>query len=216
MSAADFNDARQRMLREQLQRRDIRDERVLAAMGRVPRERFVPERLHGQAYADRALPIDCSQTISQPYIVALMSQALECSPEHTVLEIGTGSGYQTAVLAEMVREVVSVERFADLSRRAAVVLKQLGYGNVTLAVGDGTLGWPSRAPYDRIIVTAAAGRAPPALFEQLCEGGRLVIPVGGHDYQTLEVIRKVQGAPQRSSLSPCRFVPLVGAQGWPE
>ena len=216
MTAADFEDARQRMLHQQLRRRDVRDEHVLAAMGRVARERFVSARMLPQAYADRALPIDCGQTISQPYIVALMSQALECSAEHTVLEIGTGSGYQTAVLAEMVREVISVERFADLSRKAGALLTELGYRNVTLAVGDGTLGWPSRAPYDRILVTAAAGRAPPALFEQLQEGGLLVIPVGGHDYQILQVIRKVNGSPQSSNLSPCRFVPLVGVQGWPE
>ncbi len=221
MTAADFEDAsfedaRREMLHQQLQRRGIDDEHVLAAMGRVPRDRFVSGRMLHQAYADRAMPIGCGQTISQPYIVALMSQTLECSGRETVLEIGTGSGYQTAILAEMAREVISIERFADLSKQAGALLGELGYRNVTLAVGDGTLGWPSRAPYDRIIVTAAAARSPPALFEQLKENGILVIPVGEYDYQHLQVIRKVDGSPRSTNLSPCRFVPLVGAQGWPE
>ena len=221
MTAADFEDAsfqdaRGQMLHQQLQRRGIHDENVLAAMGRVPRERFVSRRMLHQAYADRALPIGCGQTISQPYIVALMSQTLECSGHETVLEIGTGSGYQTAILAEIAREVISIERFADLSKQAGALLGELGYRNVTLAVGDGTLGWPNRSPYDRIIATAAAARSPPALFEQLQEKGILVIPVGAYDYQHLQVIRKVDGSPRSANLSPCRFVPLVGAQGWPE
>ena len=216
MTADEFEDARQQMLRKQLQRRGIHDEGVLAAMGRVPRERFVAQRLLHQAYADRALPIGCGQTISQPYIVALMTQALECSGHQTVLEIGTGSGYQTAVLAELAQEVISVERHAELSRHAGALLAELGYENVTLAVGDGTLGWWSRSPYDRIIVTAAAARCPPALFDQLNDGGILVIPIGGHDYQTLQAIRNVAGSPRSVDLSPCRFVPLLGAQGWPE
>jgi len=221
MTAADFEDtsfedARREMLHQQLQRRGIDDENVLAAMGRIARERFVSGRMLNQAYADRALPIGCGQTISQPYIVALMSQTLACFGHETVLEIGTGSGYQTAILAEIAREVISIERFADLSKQAGALLGELGYRNVTLAVGDGTLGWPSRAPYDRIIVTAAAARSPPALFEQLREKGILVIPVGEYDYQHLQVIRKVDGSPRSTKLSPCRFVPLVGAQGWPE
>ena len=221
MTAADFEDAtfedaRAQMLHQQLQRREIHDGNVLAAMGRVPRERFVSRRMLHQAYADRALPIGCGQTISQPYIVALMSQTLECSGHETVLEIGTGSGYQTAILAEIAREVISIERFADLSKQAGALLGELGYGNVTLAVGDGTLGWLNRSPYDRIIVTAAAARSPPALVEQLQEEGILVIPVGAYDYQHLQVIRKVDGSPRSTNLSPCRFVPLVGAQGWPE
>ncbi len=216
MSASQLEYARQEMLRKQLQRRDIHDKRVLDAMGRVPRERFVLPENVDQAYADRALAIGCGQTISQPYIVALMTQALECSGRETVLEIGTGSGYQTAILAELALEVISMERHAELSRQAAALLSELGYRNVTLAVGDGTLGWPSRAPYDRIIVTAASGKCPSALFEQLQEGGILVIPVGDPDYQTLQAIRKVAGAPQVVNLSPCRFVRLIGAQGWPE
>ncbi|MFH1264967.1 MAG: protein-L-isoaspartate(D-aspartate) O-methyltransferase [Planctomycetota bacterium] len=215
MTAPRFEDARQQMLHKQLERRGIHDRRVLAALGRVPRERFVSQaRLH-EAYADRALPIGCGQTISQPYIVGLMTQALECSGQHTVLEIGTGSGYQTAILAELALEVISVERHAGLSEQAGGVLRALGCRNVTLGVGDGTLGWPDRSPYDRITVTAAAVRCPAALFEQLKEGGILVIPIGGHDYQTLQAIRKVAGEPQSVTLSPCRFVPLVGAQGWP-
>ena len=216
MAPFDPFDARQQMLRKQLRRRRIRDERVLAAMGRVPRERFVAPGMTRQAYADRALPIGCSQTISQPYIVALMTQALKCSGDHTVLEIGTGSGYQTAVLAELVSEVISVERYVALSEQAGTLLAELGYRNVTLAVGDGTLGWPGRAPYDRIIVTAAAARCPAALFEQLAEGGILVIPVGGPESQVLKAIRKLSGSPHTEDLSPCRFVPLVGIQGWPE
>lgn len=216
MSDAGFEDARQQMLRDQLERRGIRDPQVLAAMGRVPRERFVAQRMASLVYADRALPIDCGQTISQPYIVALMTQALECSADQTVLEIGTGSGYQTAVLAELVREVISIERYRELSKQAAAVLTELGCRNVTLAVGDGTLGWPGRAPYDRIIVTAGAAQCPPALFDQLVERGILVIPMGGQEYQHLKTIRKIKGAPQTQTLSPCRFVPLVGATGWPE
>ena len=216
MTASPFDEQRQQMLHSQLQRRGIRDQAVLAAMGRVPRECFVPARMVHQAYADRALPIDCDQTISQPYIVALMTQALECSGKETVLEIGTGSGYQTAILAEVAHEVISIERHAALSKQAGAVLAKLGYQNVTLVVADGTLGWRGRAPYDRIIVTAAAAECPPALFEQLKEGGILAIPVGGQDCQTLQAIRKEGARPQRSNLSPCRFVPLVGAQGWPE
>lgn len=215
MADVDLQAAKQQMLRKQLRRRGIHDHQVLAAMGKVPRERFVLRETRNEAYADRALAIDCSQTISQPYIVGLMSQALELSGWETVLEIGTGSGYQTAILAELARDVASIERHAELSERAGEVLAELGYRNVTLATGDGTLGWPERSPFDRIIVTAAAAQYPPALFEQLDEQGILVIPIGGRDYQTLQAIRKVAGRPQPVNLSACRFVPLVGAHGWP-
>jgi len=215
-SQPDFTNERLEMLRRQLRARDIFDRRVLAAMARVPRERFVLPEMRSQAYADRALSIDCGQTISQPYIVGLMTQALELRGHERVLEVGTGSGYQTAVLAELVCEVVSVERHSDLSQKAARVLAGLGYRNIKLVVGDGSLGWPDEAPYDRIMVTAMAARCPPALFEQLVEDGILVIPLGGPGYQTLEAIRKVDGAPQAEVLSACRFVPLVGVQGWPE
>jgi protein-L-isoaspartate(D-aspartate) O-methyltransferase len=216
MNSSQFDQAREQMLRRQLQARAIHDRRVLAAMARVPREQFVDAAARDHAYADRALPIDCGQTISQPYIVGLMSQGLGCRGNETVLEIGTGSGYQTAVLAEIAQEVISIERHEELSKRAAARLADLGYRNVTLIVGDGTLGWPARAPYDRIMVTAAALGCPAALFDQLREGGRVVIPVGGHDCQTLKVVTKVGGARDEIDLAPCRFVPLVGAQGWPE
>jgi protein-L-isoaspartate(D-aspartate) O-methyltransferase len=216
LAMVDLQAAKEQMLRNQLQHRGIHDRGVLAAMAKVPRERFVAPELCNEAYADRALAIDCNQTISQPYIVGLMTQALALSGDQKVLEIGTGSGYQTAILAELAREVVSVERHAELSRQAGEVLSALGYGNVTLVTGDGTLGCPGRAPFDRIIVTAATAECPPMLFEQLEEGGILVIPLGGRDYQTLQAIHKVAGRPQAMNLSACRFVPLVGAYGWPE
>jgi protein-L-isoaspartate(D-aspartate) O-methyltransferase len=141
---------------------------------------------------------------------------LELSGKELVLEIGTGSGYQTAILAELAREVISIERHAALTDQAGAVLSALGHTNITLLTGDGTLGWPERAPYDRITVTAAAARCPPSLFDQLAEGGILVIPVGGRGHQTLQTIRKVDGMPRTASLSGCRFVPLVGSEGWPE
>lgn len=216
MAHADLETARQDMLRRQLQQRGIHDPRVLAAMAKVPREFFVPAEVGQLAYADRALPIDCGQTISQPYIVALMTEALALSGQQSVLEIGTGSGYQTAILGELAREVVSIERHAELTAQAQAVLSSLGYANVTLLTADGTLGWPERAPYDRILVTAAAATCPPSLWDQLVEGGALVIPVGGRDSQTVQLMRKEGGLPRTSSLSGCRFVPLVGSEGWPE
>jgi protein-L-isoaspartate(D-aspartate) O-methyltransferase len=204
--------ARDRMVAEQLIDRDIASPEVLSVMGRVPRERFVPLEFLAETYADRALPIDCQQTISQPYIVALMTQALELSGQESVLEIGTGSGYQTAVLAERATKVVSIERHPELSAQAERVLRALGYRNVTLVVGDGTLGWPAEAPYDRIIVTAAAAKLPEALFAQLRETGILVIPLGNADSQSLVAVRKIDGQPQSTELSGCRFVPLIGAE----
>ena len=204
------------MLRRQLRGRGIVDPRVLKAMGKVPREKFLPPELISEAYSDRALNIGLGQTISQPYIVSLMTEALELKGGETVLEIGTGCGYQTAVLAELVREVLSIERLAEFADQARITLDQLGYPNVTIRTGDGTLGWPERAPFSRIIVTAMAAECPPALFDQLAEGGILVIPLGGRDAQILEAIRKVDGRMQSTALSGCRFVPLIGAQGWPE
>jgi protein-L-isoaspartate(D-aspartate) O-methyltransferase len=212
----DLEAAIQQMLRRQLQRRGIHDRSVLAAMAKVPRERFISPELRSDAYADRALAIDCGQTISQPYIVGLMTQALQLSGAQKVLEIGTGSGYQTAILAELAREVVSIERYPELSEQAGKVLSALGYGNVTLLTGDGTLGCPDRGPFDRIIVTAAAAECPRTLLEQLADGGILVIPLGGRDYQTLQAIHKQRGRLQPETLSACRFVPLVGTYGWPE
>ncbi len=200
---------RERMVREDLYGRGIRDPRVLDAMLRVPRERFVEARDDRQAYADRALPIACGQTISQPYMVALMTQVLRLTGNEHVLEIGTGSGYQTAILAELAREVTTIERFEELSRQAAQRLADLGYDNIHFYIGDGSLGVPERAPYDRILVTAAAPDVPPALWEQLAEGGILVGPFGVGDEQWLEEIRKHQGRPVRTSLVSCRFVPFV-------
>ncbi len=214
MSDADLQTAKFNMLRRQLSGRGIRDQRVLTAMGKVPRERFVPAEWQNEAYADRALSIDCGQTISQPYMVALMTEALELSGTEKVLEIGTGSGYQTAILAELAAEVVSVERHALLSQQAAKILQDLGCQNVELYVGDGTLGWPDRSPYDRIMVTAMAAQCPPPLFEQLAEGGIIMIPIGGYEHQMLHAIKKVSGAPETTILTGCRFVPLIGSQGW--
>ncbi len=204
------------MIAEQLKRRGITAPRVLAAMAKVPRERFTPNVSAVEAYADRAWPIDCEQTISQPYIVGLMTQALELEGTEHVLEVGTGSGYQAALLALLSRSVVSIERHAQLSAEAGRVLASLAIPNVKLVVGDGSLGWTDDAPYDRIIVTATATECPPALWEQLAEGGTLVIPVGDAKTQVLQAIRKKDGRPHRTTLSGCRFVPLVGEQGWPE
>lgn len=211
---ASLEAARQRMLSRDLIDRGITSQQVLACMARVPRERFVDAAQHDQAYVDNALPIDCGQTISQPFMVALMSEALDVSPEHRVLEIGTGSGYQTAVLAELARDVVTIERHAPLSRGAQRVLADLGYENIEFVVGDGSLGWPARAPYDRILVTAAAAAPPPALLAQLAEGGLLVAPVGARSDQRLTVFKKRGEQLEQNVLTGCRFVPLVGEQGF--
>ncbi|MGA2619456.1 MAG: protein-L-isoaspartate(D-aspartate) O-methyltransferase [Thermoguttaceae bacterium] len=212
---ADLDPAKRVMLERHLAGRGISDRRVLAAMAAVPRERFVGRSQRRHAYADRALGIGCGQTISQPYIVALMTEALRLAGPEKVLEIGTGSGYQTAVLAGLAASVVSLERHAELSRGAEGLLAELGYRNVSLVVGDGTLGWPLQAPYDRILVTAAAEQTPPALIEQLTEGGILVIPLGQRDHQMLQAIQRTPAGPVTIDLSPCRFVPLIGEQGWP-
>lgn len=201
--------ARRAMIEHQLRGRGIRNERVLAAISRVPRERFVPAAMADSAYADSALPIDCSQTISQPIIVAMMTDALQLAGGEKVLEIGTGSGYQAAILAELAAEVFSIERHAELSRQAGEHLASLGYRNVSLRVGDGSLGWPEEAPFDRIIITAGADECPPRLWEQLREGGVLVGPFGPLSDQALYEIHKVAGQPQSRFLTACRFVPLV-------
>lgn len=204
------------MVETQLRQRGIRDERVLAAMTRVPRHQFVAEPYRSQAYDDNPLPIGHGQTISQPYIVALMLELLDLSPEHTVLEVGTGSGYQTALLAELARHVYSIERHPALAAQAQTVLERLGYSNITLEVGDGSAGLPAHAPYDAIIVSAAAPDLPQALFAQLKEGGRLVIPIGPAESQMLQVVTKIEGRPAISDQVPCRFVPLIGKQGYKE
>jgi protein-L-isoaspartate(D-aspartate) O-methyltransferase len=198
-----------RLMCKDLERRGIRDTRVLDAMGRVPREKFVLPDDAPLAYSDQALPIDCGQTISQPYMVALMTEALQLSGSERVLEIGTGSGYQTAILAELAAEVVSIERWPELSEQAAQRLAELGYRNVELRVGDGALGAPDRAPFDRILITAAAAACPPALWEQLREGGILVGPFGDREEQWLESHRKIGGKAVVEYHVPCRFVPFV-------
>jgi protein-L-isoaspartate(D-aspartate) O-methyltransferase len=203
-----FLSARERMVSD-LVERDIRSGEVLDIMRRIPREGFLPRELEHLAYADRAVGIGSDQTISQPYIVALMTEALALTGHEHVLEIGTGSGYQTAILAELAGDVVSIERHPELSARAAEVLA--AYPNVKLLVGDGTFGWPAEAPYDRIVVTAAAQQVPPALAEQLREGGILVIPLGTSQSQMLEAFHKVGDRLHGELLSGCRFVPLVGA-----
>ena len=197
------------MVQRQLRSRGIRDQRVLDAMRRIPREAFLPESIAPEAYLDCALPIDCQQTISQPIIVAMMTEALALTGSEKVLEIGTGSGYQTAILAELAGEVYSIERHTELTRQADCRIKQLGYRNVWLRTGDGSLGWPEEAPFDRIIVTAAAAECPPALWEQLREGGILVGPFGSASEQTLYEMHKIGGKPRSKVLTGCRFVPLV-------
>jgi len=200
---------RLRMVETQLRERGIKDERVLAAMTRVPRHEFTPEAFRDQAYADHPSPIGEGQTISQPYIVALMLEALALTSTDTVLEIGTGSGYLTALLAELTAQVVSIERHAVLADEARAVLFRLGYNNVKVIAGDGTQGYEASSPYDAIIVSAAAAEVPPALLAQLADGGRLIIPVGGSDAQQLQLIRKRNGHPEMTWRETCRFVPLV-------
>jgi len=207
---AAFVRARQQMVERQLKGRDITDSRVLAAMGKVPRHRFVRPAWAGEAYADRALPIEEGQTISQPYVVALMTQLLELKGSERVLEVGTGSGYQAAVLAELVKQVHTVEILPGLAKSAAARLKALSYLNVEVRAGDGYQGWPEQAPFDAVIVTAGATHIPPPLVTQLKEGGRLVIPVGdGLSHQELLQCRKEQGQLATRVVAPVRFVPLI-------
>jgi protein-L-isoaspartate(D-aspartate) O-methyltransferase len=207
-----FQESRQTMVVRQLQGRNITDPRVLKAMGRVPRHRFVPEALASQAYNDHPLPIGSGQTISQPYIVALMTQWAEVHPGDKVLEVGTGSGYQAAVLAELTDRVFTIELLPALARQAAARLQDLGYRGIRVKCGDGYRGWPEEAPFDAIVVTAAAPRVPPALEAQLQEGGRLVIPLGKpYGSQTLVRWRKVGGKLVEEASLPVRFVPLVHA-----
>ncbi len=201
--------ARQQMVEEQLGQRGIHDERVLHAMQTVPRHLFVPSALRFRAYEDGPLPIGNEQTISQPYIVALMSESLNLTGKETVLEIGTGSGYQAAILSQLAKQVYSVEIIPQLADTARQRLSSLGYANVEVIVGDGNKGWPSGSPYDAIIVTAAAPQVPPALLEQLAEGGRMVLPVEVGDEQHLLRLQKVKGQIMREDLGPVRFVPLV-------
>jgi protein-L-isoaspartate(D-aspartate) O-methyltransferase len=199
----------------QLRSRGIHDERVLEAMARVPRELFVPEALRDQAYDDSALPIGSDQTISQPAMVAHICALLDLQGDERVLDVGTGSGYQAAVLAELAAEVHTIERLPALAERARANLDVAGYAErVVVKVGDGTLGDPEHAPFDAIAVAAAAPEPPPALYEQLGPGGRLVVPVGNLRDQELVLVVRTQAGPERAKSVPCRFVPLVGAQGF--
>ena len=209
----DFSKQREKMVR-QLRRRGIKDERVLKVMGEIPRERFVLEVDLRYAYADGPLAIDSGQTISQPYMVAAMTECLELTEGDKVLEIGTGSGYQTAILAKLAREVYTIERHRGLSAKALDVLGELGIENVFATVGDGTLGLPDYGPYDGIIVTAGAPDYPAPLKEQLANGGRLVAPLGDANFQTLKVLKKCDAVYSERNVCSCKFVKLIGEYGW--
>ncbi len=213
---ADYESARKAMVARQLRRRGIRDQRMLEAMGRVPREKFVPPDSLSRAYCDGAMGIGQGQTISQPYMVALMTEALHLTGTERVLEVGSGSGYQAAVLAELAAHVYTVERIPKLSARAQTLLcEELGYTNVSFKVGDGTLGWPEEAPFDRIIVTAGAPHRPERLLEQLAPLGEAVAPVGGQHWQMLTHYRKERdGTIREKETCECVFVKLVGEDGW--
>lgn len=202
------------MVKKQLMNRDIRDERVLNAMSSVPRHLFVPPEHRAFAYADGPLPIGNNQTISQPYIVALMTQLLQLQGDEKVLEVGAGSGYQAAVLSFLAQQVHTIERHPELARQAAQVLHELGYDNVTVHIGDGSLGLIDLAPFDAIIVTAAAPQVPQALLDQLALNGRLVIPVGSAGAQYLELWRRKEGQLDHEAILPVAFVPLIGEHGW--
>ncbi len=212
----DFAAQRRQMVEEQIRGRGIRDPRVLEAMGRIPRERFVPESHLWAAYDDHPAAIGQGQTISQPYMVALMTAAIAPRRRHRVLEIGTGTGYQAAVLAHIVGEVWTVERLGVLAAAAAERLRRLGYGNVRFRVGDGAEGWPEAAPFDGILVTAAAPDVPEALVAQLAVGGRLAVPVGDLGLQMLTIVERGPNGLRRWTEGACRFVPLIGPHAFPE
>lgn len=210
-----FAEKRNRMVDTQLAPRDIVDIRVLEVFRKVPRHMFVKESLWDEAYGDFPLSIDFGQTISQPYIVALMTQCLELNGTEEVLEVGTGSGYQSAILAELAKQVYSIERHEELVTNARNILDQLGYTNIHIKTGDGTLGWEEFGPYDGIIVTAGAPSVPKTLKDQLRDNGRLVIPVGGTYSQTLTVVKRSGNKFTENQICGCVFVPLVGKYGWP-
>ncbi|MCD6521166.1 protein-L-isoaspartate(D-aspartate) O-methyltransferase [Candidatus Calescamantes bacterium] len=214
MKKGNWEYQRRKMVEIQLIGRGIRDKKVISAFLKVPRHEFVPPPHREDAYGDFPLPIGEGQTISQPYMVALMTELLLLKGEEKVLEIGTGSGYQTAILAEIAKSIYTVERIASLLERAKEILEFLGYKNIHFRVGDGTKGWEENAPYDAIIVTAASPEIPPPLFEQLKEGGRMVIPVGNRMGQDLIRVTKKDGKPKKENFGPCIFVPLIGEYGW--
>lgn len=210
-STSEFAAERQKMVEEQLKPRGIRDERVLAAIAKVPREEFVAENLRSQAYTDQALPIGHDQTISQPYIVAFMTEQLHPQPTDKILEIGTGSGYQAAVLAELVKDVYTIEIVEPLAKEASARLARLDYNNAHVKIGDGYQGWPEVAPFDSIIVTCAPDKVPPLLAQQLKEGGRMIIPVGTTMMdQQLYLLEKKDGQLAQTAILPVRFVRMVG------
>jgi protein-L-isoaspartate(D-aspartate) O-methyltransferase len=211
-----FAEARQRMVQWDLMGRDITDPDVLNVMGQIRREEFVPEQYRWQAYADSPLPIGMGQTISQPYIVALMTQELRLNPDCEVLEVGTGSGYQTVVLSKLAKKVYTIERFVELSESARAVLSTLGISNVEFSVSDGSCGWPEKKCFDRIIVTAAVPKMPEPLVHQLAEGGLIVAPVGGAGVQQLVVAEKKTGKLIERVVCDCRFVKLLGEYGFEE
>ena len=204
-----FDVQRTKMVQAQIEARGIRDPRVLAAMRDVPRHEFVPEALRDKAYEDHPLPIGEGQTISQPYIVAVMLAHMALQPADRVLEIGTGSGYATALLSRLCAEVYSIERHGELAAVAEATLARLGYSKVRVRVGDGRVGWPENSPFDAILVSAAASEIPAALFAQLHSGGRMIVPVGPPASQELQLIRKINDEPEVQVLEGCRFVPLV-------
>lgn len=210
-----FDEQRERMVETQLKARGITDERLLNAFRKVPRHRFIPREFRRDAYADYPLPLGPGQTISQPYMCALMTSALRLHGHERVLEIGTGSGYQTAMLAELALEVFSIEWLPDLLPAVRERLIQLGYHNVQLMTGNGTLGWPAHAPYDAILVSAAAPDIPDPLLDELADGGRMVLPVGSQQAQTLVAVEKHGAMIHRQDMTSCVFVPLLGAHGWP-
>ena len=210
-----FDEARAAMVRDQLLARGVVDTAVLGAFRTVPREEFVAEGQRGRAYEDHPLPIGSGQTISQPYVVAFMAEAMELRPTDHVLEVGAGSGYAAAIFSRLARDVVAIERYQELADAATAVLRALGYDNVRIVAGDGSVGFADEAPYDAICVSAGAPEVPPALVEQLAPGGRLVLPVGDTDAQRLVRVRRTaDGGRRRDDLGPVRFVPLVGEQGW--
>ena len=217
-TSVDFAALRREMVEFQIAARGVRDQRVLEAMRTVPREAFVPERLAELAYEDTPLPIEEEQTISQPYVVAAMAEALELGPDDRVLEVGAGSGYAAAVLSRIVREVWAIERHRTLADLAQRRMEKLGYKDVHIRHGDGSLGWPEHAPYDAIVVAAGGPDVPPALIDQLAPGGRLVIPIGQDPrlQQLVRVRKREDGRIERDDLGSVRFVPLVGEQGWTE
>jgi protein-L-isoaspartate(D-aspartate) O-methyltransferase len=212
--SVDFARQRERMVEEQLRPRGIRDQRVLAAMAKVPREEFVGMNDRRDAYSDFPLPIGAGQTVSQPYMVAAMAEALQVRPTDRVLEVGTGTGYEAAVLGELAAEVWTIERHHELVAGAQEILERLGYSNIHVVCGDGSLGLPSQAPFDKILVAAAAPQVPQSLVDQLAAGGTLVLPVGTRAEQQVQVIRKTDHDTLTSKHELCRFVPLIGEEGW--